>query len=139
MKQKNNIIYLDKAWPPYLDEAPKIGMCKLCGIKPSDMEMKVEFSNGWQYRYGICSICNINSKSLYHPSVKKDQLILKWTEYAGRHDEIAKRADKGEEGYNQKHKDLLIKIENVTKEMYDEGMTLDEVSDIFSDHFNRKD
>jgi len=145
MKQKNNIIYLDKAWPPYLDEAPKIGMCKLCGIKPSDMEMKVEFSNGWQYRYGICSICNINSKSLHHPSIpdgesdKKDQLILKWTEYAGRHDEIARRADEGEEGYNQKHKDLLIKIEDVTKEMYDEGMTLDEVSDIFSDHFNRKD
>ena len=48
-------------------------------------------------------------------------------------------ADEGEEGYNQKHKDLLIKIEDVTKEMYDEGMTLDEVSDIFSDHFSRKD
>ena len=139
MKQKNNIIYLDKAWPPYLDEAPKIGMCKLCGIKPAEIDIKVEFSNGWQYTYPICTPCNINSKSLYHPSVKKDQLILKWTEYANRHDEIAKRADEGEEGYNQKHKDLLIKIEDVTKEMYDEGMTLDEVSDIFSDHFNRKD
>tara|TARA_R100001086_G_C11632668_1_gene202143 strand:- start:41 stop:460 length:420 start_codon:yes stop_codon:yes gene_type:complete len=139
MKQKNNVIYLDKAWPPYLDEAPKIGMCKLCGIKPAEMDVKVEFSNGWQYTYPICTPCNINSKSLYHPSVKKDQLILKWTEYANRHDEIAKRADEGEEGYNQKHKDLLIKIEDVTKEMYDEGMTLDEVSDIFSDHFSRKD
>jgi len=145
MKQKDNIIYLDKPWPPYLDKAAKVGMCKLCGTKPAEMDIKVEFSHGWQYTYEICILCNINSKSSYHPSLpdkepeKKDQLILQWKEYAARHDEIARKADEGEEGYHQKHKDLLVKIANVTREMYDEGMTLDEVSDVFSDHFNRKD